>query len=67
MTRPQEKLEPIDTALASLHQAMDALEDLLAQGEETVRVDGITHELRELVERLHSLRDDMAADGERGE
>ena len=67
MTQPPELLGPIDTALTHVELAVEALGQIPKQGEEAVAVDGLEHELRALVERLHCLRDDVAARAERSE
>ena len=67
MTPPPDTLGLIDDALGHVDQALDALEPILQEGEQTVTVDGIEHELRGLAERLRSLRDDVAAGDDRAE
>ena len=66
MTQPQEIRDLIDHALAHVEQAMADLDQVLKSGEQTVTVDGITHELHALATRLQALRDDVAARAERG-
>jgi hypothetical protein len=62
MTSPQHTLALIDAAITRFDQALDALGQIPKTGELSVTVDGIEHELRGLVERLRSLRDDVAGE-----
>jgi hypothetical protein len=62
MTSPQHMLALIDAAITRFDQALDALGQIPKTGELSVTVDGIEHELRGLVERLRSLRDDVAGE-----
>jgi hypothetical protein len=62
MTSPQHTLALIDAAITRFDQALDALGQIPKTGELSVTVDGIDHELRGLVERLRSLRDDVAGE-----
>jgi len=67
MAPPQDTLDRVDDALGHVDHALDALGEILRTSEHTVTVDGIQHELRELVERLHALREDVAGEDDRGE
>ncbi len=67
MTPPQDMLSRIDDAIARFDQALEAMRQIPKQGQEGIAVDGIEHELMGLAERLRSLRDDVAGDGDRTE
>jgi hypothetical protein len=67
VTPPQDTLSRIDDAIARFDQALEAVRQIPKQGPEGVAVDGIEHELMGLAERLRSLRDDVAGDGDRTE
>ena len=64
MTPPRDTLSRIDEAIARLEQALGAVRQIPKQGQDGVKVDGIEHELMAAAERLHSLRDDTAGDGD---
>ena len=65
MARPRGMLNRIDEAIARFDEALDAVRQIPKQGEDGVKVDGIEHELMAAAERLRSLRDDIAGDGDR--
>jgi hypothetical protein len=65
MTQSRETLSRIDEAIARFDQALEAVQQTPKQGEDGVKVDGIEHGLMSLAERLLSLRDDVAGDGDR--
>jgi hypothetical protein len=67
VTPPQDRLSRIDDAIARFEQALKAVRQIPKRGQEGVTVDGIEHELIALAERLQSLRDDVAGDGDRDE
>jgi hypothetical protein len=67
VTPPQDTLSRIDDAIARFDQALEAMRQIPKQGQEGIAVDGIEHELMGLAERLRSLRDDVAGDGDRTE
>ena len=67
MTQSRETLSRIDDAIARLDEALESLHQIPKQGEDGVRVDGIEHGLMSLAERLRSLHDDLAGDGDRAE
>jgi hypothetical protein len=61
MPQPPDTLGRIDDAIARFDQALASLGQILKTGEQTVTIDGIEHELRELAKRLRALRDDVAS------
>lgn len=65
--RSQDTINLTEDALAHVDQALDALGQILQEGEQTVTAEGIAYELRGLAERLRSLRDDVAAEDDRAE
>ena len=65
MTPPDDTLSRIDEAIARFDNALEAVREIPKQGQDGVRVDGIEHELMAIAERLRSLRNDMAGDGDR--
>ena len=65
MTPPEDTFGRIDDAIGRFEQALEAVRQIPKQGEEGVKLDGIEHELMALTERLQSLRDDVAGDGDR--
>ena len=65
MTPPDDTLSRIDEAIARLDEALGAIRQIPKEGQDEVKVDGIEHELMAIAERLRSLRDDMAGDGDR--
>jgi hypothetical protein len=67
VTPPKETVRRIDVAIGHFGQAVEALRQIPRRGEEGVKVDGIEHELLALAERLQSLHDDVAGEGDRGE
>ncbi len=67
MTQSRETLPHIDKAVERIDQALEAVQQIPKRGEEGVRVDGIEHGLMSLAERLRSLREDVAGDGDRAE
>ena len=62
MTLPRETLRRIDDAIARFDQALEAVRQIPKQGQASVKVDGIEHELMGLAERLRSLRDEVAGE-----
>jgi hypothetical protein len=64
VTPPDDTLSRIDEAVARLDKALGAVRQIPKQGQDGVRVDGIEHELTAIAERLQSLRDDIAGDGD---
>jgi hypothetical protein len=64
VTPPDDTLSRIDEAIARLEKALGAVRQIPKQGQDGVRVDGIEHELTAIAERLQSLRDDIAGDGD---
>jgi hypothetical protein len=67
VTPPRDTLSRIDDAIARFEQALRAVRQIPKQGQHGVAVDGIEHELMALTERLQSLRDDIAGEGDRAE
>jgi hypothetical protein len=67
VTPPHDTLSRIDEAIARFGQALEAVRQIPKQGQDGVKVDGIEHELMAAAERLQSLRDDIADDGDRAE
>ncbi len=67
MTPPQDTLSRIDDAIARFDKALEAVRQIPKEGQQGVAVDGIEHGLTGLAERLRSLRDDVAGDGDRTE
>lgn len=67
MTPAQDTLRRIDEAIARFEQALEAVRQIPKQGQEGVAVNGIEHELTALAERLRSLRDEVAGEGDRAE
>jgi hypothetical protein len=67
VTPPDDMLSRIDEAIERLEQALEAVRQIPKRGQDGVRVDGIEHELMAVAERLQSLRDDIAGDGDRAE
>jgi hypothetical protein len=65
VTLPQDTLSRIDDAIARFDRALEAVRQIPTQGEEGVKVNGIEHELMAIAQRLQSLRDDIAGDGDR--
>jgi hypothetical protein len=65
MTAPDDTLSRIDAAITRLEQTLEAVRQIPKQGQDGVKVDGIEHELAAVAERLQSLRDDIAGDGDR--
>jgi hypothetical protein len=67
VTPSQDTLSRIDDAITRFEQALKAVRQIPKQGQDGVKVDGIEHELVALAERLQSLRDDVAGEGDREE
>jgi hypothetical protein len=67
MTGSRETLRRIDDAIARFDQALEAVQQIPKGGEAGVKVDGIEHELMAAAERLRSLRDEVAGEGEGSE
>ena len=67
MAAPKETLSRIDEAIARVDQALEAVRRIPKRNQEGVRIDGIEHELMTIAERLQSLRDDVAGNGDRPE
>jgi hypothetical protein len=65
VTLPQDTLSRIDDAIARFDRALEAVRQIPTQGEEGVKVNGIEHELMAIAQRLQSLRDDIAGNGDR--
>jgi hypothetical protein len=63
MTSDHDTLSLVERAIAHLDQALEALRRIPREGEHAITVDGIVHELDELVPRLHALRDAVAGEG----
>ena len=66
MTAAEEMLSRIDDAIARFERALAAVQQIPKDGH-GVTVDGIEHELVAIAERLQSLRDEVAGNGDRGE
>ena len=64
VTPPDDMLSRIDEAIARLEKALRTVRQIPRQGQDVVKVDGIEHELTAIAERLQSLRDDIAGDGD---
>ena len=64
MTPGHDTLSRIDDTITRFEQALKALRQIPKDGN-GVTVNGIEHELLALAERLQSLRDDVAGDGDR--
>jgi hypothetical protein len=64
VTPPDDTLSRIDEAIARLDKALEAVRQIPKEGQGGVKVDGIEHELMAIAERLQSLRDDIAGDGD---
>jgi hypothetical protein len=62
MTRLRETLNRIDKAIARFEQALEAVGQIPKDGH-GVTIDGIEHEMEALVERLRSLREEVAGGG----
>ena len=67
MTGSRDTLRRIDDAIARFDQALEAVQQIPKEGEAGVKVDGIKHELMAAAERLRSLRDEVAGEGEGSE
>jgi hypothetical protein len=67
VTPPRDTLSRIDDAVARFEKALEAVRQIPKRGQHGVAVDGIEHELIALAERLQSLRDDVAGEGDRTE
>ena len=67
MSPSRETLRRIDDAIARFDQALEAVRQIPSQGQQGVTVDGIEHGMIALGERLRSLREDIAGDGDRAE
>jgi hypothetical protein len=65
VTPPKETASRFDEAIGCFERAVEALRQIPRGGDAGVRVDGIEHGLLALAERLQSLRDDVAGDGDR--
>ena len=65
MTPSDDALSRIDGAIARLDKALEAVRQIPKEVQDGVKVDGIEHELMAIAERLQSLRDDMAGEGDR--
>jgi hypothetical protein len=65
MTRSRETLSRTDEAIARFDQALEAVWQIPRRDVDGVRVNAIEHGLMSLVERLRSLRDEVAGDGDR--
>jgi hypothetical protein len=57
-------LSHIDDALSRFEQALEAVRQIPKRGEQGVKVDGIEHELMAAAERLQSLREEVAGEGD---
>jgi hypothetical protein len=67
MTPPRDTLARIDHAMACFDQALEALGQIPKEAVPTVVVDGIAHGLRELAQRMRTLRDEVAGEGDGAE
>ena len=67
VTAAEDTLSRIDEAIARVDQALEAVRRIPKRNQEGVRIDGIEHELMTIAERLQSLRDDVAGNGDRPE
>jgi hypothetical protein len=67
MTQSRETVSRIDEAITRFDQALEAVHQIPKRDVDGVKVDGIEHELMALAERLQSLRDDVAGEGDRAE
>jgi hypothetical protein len=67
MTRSPSTRRLIDDAIARFEQALEAVRQIPMEGEQGVKLDGIEHELKAATERLRSLREDVAEEGDRAE
>jgi hypothetical protein len=63
MISDHDTLSLVDEAIAHLDQALEALRRIPREGEQALTVDGIAHELHELMPRLHALGDTVAGAG----
>ena len=66
MTRSPTTRRLIDDAIARFEQALEAVQQIPKEGEQGVKLDGIEHELLAAAERLQSLRDEAAGEGDGG-
>ena len=60
MTSSQETIHRLDEARRGVRLALEAMGHIPADDVPRVTNDGIQHELREVDERLHALRDDLS-------
>ncbi len=67
MTSSQDRLPHLDAAIARFDQALEALGRSPKSGEVGFTVNGIEHQLHGLAQRLQSLRDAVAGQGDRAE
>ena len=67
MTAARDTLTRIDVAIERFDQALEAVRQIPKRGEDGVKIDGIEHELMAAAERLQSLRDEVAGEGDGGE
>ena len=64
MSTARDTLTRIDVAIARFDQALEAVRQIPKRGGDGVKIDGIEHELMAATERLQSLRDEMAREGD---
>ena len=64
MTRSPSTRRLIDDTIARFEQALEAVRQIPMEGEQGVKLDGIEPELMAATERLHSLRDEVAGEGD---
>ena len=64
MTRSAKTLHLIDEAIARFEQALESVRQIPKEGEQGVKLDGIEHELMAATERLQSLREEVAGEGD---
>jgi hypothetical protein len=64
MTRSPSTRRLIDDAVARFEQALEAIRQIPKEGEQGVKLDGIEHELMAATERLQSLREEVAGEGD---
>jgi len=67
VTSARDTLRRIDVAIERFDQALEAVRQIPKRDLDGVKVDGIEHELMAAAERLRSLRDEAAGEGDGGE
>jgi len=63
----RDTLRRIDVAIERFDQVLEAVRQIPKRDLDGVKVDGIEHELMAVAERLRSLRDEAAGEGDGGE